>query len=181
MHRLNVPLMIYAIDVPFDWSANSEIQYTNTSTKMRQMTQAIAMINVHGATVQHQIYISNPPIVLSDVHCNLEWRIPVIHNQIRRGVLTFLIPLTLNPIKALAKLQQDIAVEIENKFPITVNQSRKIGMMTGKTEIIPLMELKNITKTRLILIKDSQSGSLSPFSSFIVVMPARSGNDSWCQ
>ena len=44
MHRLNVPLMIYAIDVPFDWSANSEIQYTNTSTKMRQMTQAMAMI-----------------------------------------------------------------------------------------------------------------------------------------
>ena len=44
MHRLNVPLMIYAIDVPFDWSAYSEIQYTNTSTKMRQMTQAMAMI-----------------------------------------------------------------------------------------------------------------------------------------
>ena len=44
MQGLNVPLMIYAIDVPFDWSANSEIQYTNTSAKMRQMTQAMAMI-----------------------------------------------------------------------------------------------------------------------------------------
>ena len=135
--------------IVYDYNSITQLHKIN----QWMLTQALAMMDVN-RKMQHQIYISHPPIMLNDFHNALELKIPIIYNQLRQGVLTCTIPLTLNPKKALDKLQKDIAQEIENRFPKTANQTRKIGMMTGKTEITPLMELTEITKTRLILIKD---------------------------
>ena len=101
------------------------------------------------ARYQYEIYVYNPPLPTHLPSHQLQITIPVIHNQIRKGIVSTAIELT----DSLSTVQDKILVQLEQLVPTTNLRSSKLGLI-HKNTVHPLQPGCPITGAQLILVKD---------------------------
>ena len=142
--------------IVYDYNSIAQLHRVNQYL----LAQALSMLALGSTTGTscnlqpvHQIYMGYPTTVLKEPHANLMMTAPLIHNQVRKNVISVKIKHTLQPSLALSNLHQKLTQEINCHLPIQDTTDRKIGIMIGRT-VQPLTTTSDLPKVQLILVKD---------------------------
>ena len=115
------------------------------------LVKALSLISEDNSCTayQYEIYNYNPAPPFHEGFQQLEITVPIIHNQVRKEVLT--IPIGISD--SLAVVYNNIKVRLEELIPTTKLPTTKTAIVHNRS-ILPLTATAPITAAQLILVKD---------------------------